>query len=324
VPRIDATTDFTQFTKLRADAEQNPSQAIEKTAHQFEALFTQMMLKSMRAATKFGDDGLGSQGDLYKDWFDQQLAVSVSAGKGLGIADMLVAQLKHSQSLSSTSETPKAADTGGMTMPGRVSAPAAAPAQPEPVVNVPVASAPAANDSAPKATATNWPPASRHDFLAAIWPHARRAAEALGISPHTLAAQAALETGWGKHMPHDAQGKPSFNLFGIKADHAWAGAKTTSATNEVVQGVAQKSHASFRSYESIGNAFDDYVKFLKGNPRYADALRHGGDSHRFAAGLQKAGYASDPHYAAKIHQIATSHALNHTLMALRASGAVSA
>lgn len=313
MPRVDATTDFTQYTKLRADAEKNPSQAIEKTAHQFEALFTQMMLKSMRAATKFGDDGLGAQGDLYKDWFDQQLAVSVSAGKGLGIADMLVAQLKHSQSLAT--ETPKAADTVSMTMPGRVSAPASAPAQPEPVVTQP--------EPVAKSTATSWPPASRHDFLAAIWPHARRAAEALGISPHTLVAQAALETGWGKHMPHDADGKPSFNLFGIKADHSWSGTTTSSATHEVVQGVEQKSHATFRSYDSVGHAFDDYVKFLKGNPRYADALRHGGDGHRFAASLQKAGYASDPNYAAKIHTIATSPVLNHALMALRASGPVS-
>ncbi len=320
MPRIDATTDFTQYTKLRADAEKNPSQAIEKTAHQFEALFTQMMLKSMRAATKFGDDGLGSQGDMYKDWFDQQLAVSVSAGKGLGIADMLVAQLKHSQSL--TTESAKAADTVSMTMPGRVSAPASAPARPDPVA---LQSEPVAKPLEPvaKDAATNWPPASRHDFLAAIWPHARRAAEALGISAHTLVAQAALETGWGKHMPHDADGKPSFNLFGIKADHSWSGATTSSATHEVVQGVEQKSHASFRSYGSIANAFDDYVKFLKGNPRYADALRHGGDGHRFAASLQKAGYASDPNYAAKIHTIATSPVLNHVLMALRASGALS-
>lgn len=278
--RVDASTDFTQFVKLRAEAERNPSQAIEKTAHQFEALFTQMMLKSMRA-TSFGDDGLGAQGDTYKDWFDQQLAVAVSAGKGIGIADMLVAQLKRQQ---------------------------AAPAETPPAQEIPkVADTP---------SMTTWPPATRHDFLSAIWPHARKAAAALGISPHTLVAQAALETGWGKHTPRDADGKPGFNLFGIKADASWNGASAAASTEEVVDGVSKKTRASFRSYDSIGAAFDDYVKFLKGNPRYADALRHGGDGHRFAAGLQKAGYASDPHYAAKVHSIATSPVLSHVLHAL--------
>jgi flagellar protein FlgJ len=299
--RVEATTDFSQYTKLRAEAEKDPSKALEKTAHQFEALYTQMMLKSMRAATKFGDDGLGAQGDLYKDWFDQQLAVAVSAGKGIGLADMMIAQLRGSTFSPTksvglkadphpTTEKPAAADAVSMTT-GTVAAPRA-----------------------------DWPPASRHDFLAAIMPHARRAAEMLGLSPHTLVAQAALETGWGKHLPRDASGNASFNLFGIKADRAWSGSTAQSATHEVVDGVAHKTHASFRSYDSLAHAFDDYVNFLKGNPRYADALRHGGDDGRFTASLQKAGYASDPNYAAKIHSIAMSPALSHALDAVRGHG----
>jgi flagellar protein FlgJ len=139
---------------------------------------------------------------------------------------------------------------------------------------------------------------SQEDFVTQVWPHAQRAAAALGVSPQALVAQAALESGWGKHVSGDN------NLFGIKAGSSWTGATKSLSTSEVSNGQTHRETASFRSYASIGDSFDDYVKMLKTSPRYAAALGSGYDTQRFAGALQKAGYATDPNYASKISSIA--------------------
>ncbi len=327
-------TDFSGLAKLRAQARASSPQATEQTARQFESLFTQMLLKSMRA-TSFGDDGLGRQGELYKDLFDQQLALAVSAGKGLGIADLMLTQLRRGEAAKAAADQAvaavpatvplKGADHLGMTLPAAtpkaanpLDAPSAAPADD--------ASAPA-NAGAGAAPAASWPPRGPLDFLSAIWPHAVRAAKQLGVSARTLVAQAALETGWGRHVARDAEGRSSFNLFGIKAHGAatdsWSGAAVDAKTQEIVDGVPQNGRARFRGYASLAQAFDDYVNFVRGNPRYAAALRHHGDGRVYAAGLQKAGYATDPHYAEKIQRIAESPRLREALAQLRLSGELS-
>lgn len=175
----------------------------------------------------------------------------------------------------------------------------------------------ARDDEEDNIPAPRWRPLSRSEFVAAIWPHARRAAGIIGVPPHALVAQAALETGWGRHMARDRTAQSGFNLFGIKAGADWFGGRSRLSTHEVVNGVVSREDASFRGYDSVGEAFDDYVAFLRRNPRYAETLRRGGDSRTFAAGLQKAGYSTDPHYADKIHQIANSRVLQ---MALARSG----
>jgi len=78
---------------LKRDAATQSPEAIREVARQFESLFTSMMLKSMRSAS-MGDELFGSdQGDMYQDMFDQQMAVQLASGKGVGLADMLVRQL---------------------------------------------------------------------------------------------------------------------------------------------------------------------------------------------------------------------------------------
>ncbi len=141
-------------------------------------------------------------------------------------------------------------------------------------------------------------PLSQEDFVTQVWPHAQRAAAALGVSPQALVAQAALESGWGKHVSGDN------NLFGIKAGSSWTGATKSLSTSEFSNGAMHRETATFRSYASVGDSFDDYVKMLKTSPRYAAALGTGYDTQRFAGALQKAGYATDPNYAAKISSIA--------------------
>ena len=122
------------------------------------------------------------------------------------------------------------------------------------------------------------------------------------MTPQVLIAQAALESGWGKHVGGDN------NLFGIKAGSAWHGATRTLPTTEYSGGTMHRENATFRSYASFADSFDDFARLLKTNPRYAAALNAGGDNARFAQALQHAGYATDPGYAAKITSIANGPA----------------
>src|SRR3982751_3817280 len=86
-------TDFRQFAALRRGAQQNDPKVLREAAKQFESMFTKMMLESMRKAS-FGDPMFGSdQGDMYQGMMDDQMAVQLSQGKGLGLADMLIRQL---------------------------------------------------------------------------------------------------------------------------------------------------------------------------------------------------------------------------------------
>lgn len=103
-PRVDA-NDFRQFAALRRGASVGDPETLRAAAKQFESLFTKMMLESMRSAS-FGDPMFGSdQGDMYQDMADDQLAVQLSQGRGLGLADMLIRQLSGgSMSASSASE----------------------------------------------------------------------------------------------------------------------------------------------------------------------------------------------------------------------------
>lgn len=141
-------------------------------------------------------------------------------------------------------------------------------------------------------------------FVQQLWPCAKEAGEALGIDPRHLLAQAALETGWGKSLPCDADGTPSFNFFGIKAGATWQGDSVSARTLEFEGGVPIPQKAKFRAYNSPAESFRDYVEVLRNNPRYAEALNTGSDAKAFASALQRGGYATDPRYAMKIETIA--------------------
>lgn len=275
----DAITDFSQFQGMRRGARNGDEATIRKAAQQFEALLTQQLFKNMRAGS-LGDDVMGGgQSGFYQDLFDQQMAVHLSSGKGLGLADMLVKQLRGTAAPSANSES-AALDTSALINSKRAFS---LPSRPDGVSG-----------------AAKTPEA----FVRSILPHAERAARELGVPARVLVAQAALETGWGRHAIKGADGKSSFNFFGIKSDARWHGDKASTTTTEFVDGSEQRQQADFRAYDSAGDAFDDYVHFLKSNPRYAQALQHGGSASHFVQGLQQAGYATDPAYAQKILNIA--------------------
>ena len=144
---------------------------------------------------------------------------------------------------------------------------------------------------------------SAEDFVRKLHPYAEQAAKELGVEPKVILAQAALETGWGRSLIKNSNGSNSFNLFNIKADKSWQGKQAQVSTLEFEQGVAKKVNAGFRSYASFQESFQDYVAFIKNNPRYGDALKQAGNGERYLHELQRAGYATDPNYANKIMSI---------------------
>lgn len=145
--------------------------------------------------------------------------------------------------------------------------------------------------------------ASPQEFFATMMPMAEAAAKKIGVDPHYLVAQAALETGWGKSIIRDSDGSSSHNLFGIKS-HSWQGESAQVTTTEYRRGEAVKERASFRVYDSFQQSFEDFVSFLQSNGRYEKALQSTANPDQFARELQQAGYATDPHYARKVSQIA--------------------
>lgn len=133
-------------------------------------------------------------------------------------------------------------------------------------------------------------------FITSIWPHVLQASQATGIDPRIIAAQAALESGYGRHAPGN-------NLFGIKS-HGQSGGNTL-ATTEVVNGQPVRTSASFRAYDSPADSVMGYADFINANPRYGPLKRAQGLDAQLAA-LQASGYATDPNYSQKVGSIARS------------------
>ncbi len=187
-------------------------------------------------------------------------------------------------------------------------------------VNRTATAGPSAVDSLAASTAAaELGPHTPAGFVASIWGHAQQAARELGVDAKALVAQAALETGWGRKLVRRSGGDSSHNLFGIKAN-GWQGERATSGTHEYVNGVRRNETASFRAYNSVGESFADYVRLLKTSPRYQNALQAGSDVRSFAQGLQRAGYATDPTYAAKIAAIAGGPTIERAVAAVSDAG----
>jgi flagellar protein FlgJ len=316
--------DFNGLAALRRDAKVQDPAALREAARQFESVFTRMLLKSMREAS--GGDALfdSQESQFYRDMFDDQLAVELSNGRGLGLADMMVAQLMRSglvppsaeAGAAASAEPPRAVPaTTSAAMPHAV--PRVAP-EPLPATTAPASPVPSAPPSTSASKAAGRPP-TRQEFIDAILPAAQQAAERLGVSPRNLIAQAALETGWGRSLPRDADGRASFNFFGIKATGGWRGASVASETTEVLQGRERRMVERFRAYASIEESVADHARLLGNSRRYAAVRGTGDDSHAFGSALQRGGYATDPGYTRKI--VAVAESVGRLLSARRAPAA---
>lgn len=280
----DVYNDFNGLAQLRAKASGNKAdeqQALTEVARQFETVFLKMMLKSMRDTVPESELVNSDKSRFYESMYDDQISLDLSKRGHLGLADMIVQQLGEPSTTKSVTDPNRLADYRRASI-----TPIKGALQDTKLI-----------EQNPKTIK------SPEEFISKLWPQAQQAAQELGVDAKVLLAQSALETGWGKHVIHDKQGQNSHNLFGIKASHNWQGKTVSVQTVEYESGVASKRQALFRAYDSYEESFNDYVGFLKQNPRYQEALLKNDSNEGFVRGLQKAGYATDPAYATKILSI---------------------
>ncbi|MEA5103184.1 flagellar assembly peptidoglycan hydrolase FlgJ [Pantoea sp. S18] len=280
---VNAAYDSRSLNDLKREAAADPKGKAMQVAKQVEGMFVQMMMKSMRAALP--QDGLLSndQTRLFTSMYDQQIAQDIGK-RGLGMADIIVKQMQPAQEPDETAGTvPMKLDNSFIysNLPSN---------QLEQMVRKAVPRLPVSPSSLPS---------DSNDFIAQLAQPAQVASQQSGIPHHLILAQAALESGWGQRQILTRDGKPSYNVFGIKASGDWKGATTDIMTTEYEGGVAKKVRASFRVYSSYMEALSDYVKLLSNNPRYA-AVANAPSAEQGARALQAAGYATDPKYAQKL------------------------
>jgi flagellar protein FlgJ len=276
--------DVQGVNQLKLDAKSASPEALKQAAQQFEAVFMNMLMKSMREATP--QDGMfdSDQTRMYTSMLDQQLTQKL-ASRGIGLAEVMVRQLSTVLNVPPAGEG-AAPDVLPVTQGFPLNAPAAVPARPVSAV-------------APSGDV----PAHVEAFVQRLLPDAQAASASSGIPARFMLGQAALETGWGKAEIRGADGQNSHNLFGIKAGGGWKGRTVDIVTTEYVGGKPQKQVDSFRAYDSYADAFRDYANLLRGNARYQNAVAQGQDAVGFAQSLQQAGYATDPNYAEKLMRV---------------------
>jgi peptidoglycan hydrolase FlgJ len=270
---------------LKAQASRDPKASIRETAKQFETLFMQEVMKSMRASTLASGMLDNSATQLGTEMLDTQFAGKMSGLPG-GLSDAIQKQLARQMGIQDL--TPE---------------------------NVQRASRTTLAQALP-ALATKGIPNHVQSFIQKHDASARAASAATGIPASFMVAQAAHESGWGKREITGADGSKSHNIFGIKATPGWTGKTVDVRTTEVINGQAVKVTAKFRAYGSYDEAFKDYARLLSSNDRYAKAVAQAqnGNAAGFARGLQQAGYATDPAYAEKIAKtIHTTQRVQSTL-----------
>jgi len=260
--------------------------------------------------------------DFYQEMYDKQLAQTIAGQDRLGIARLIMQQIPGG---ADTTQSPSAAEPA----PQRVIAPAPRSTAHVPPFEATTAAAPAQSTPAGgvllsrvedddfaemgriERSNSRWQ--KPDNFIADIWSDASTAARQLGISPELLVAQAALETGWGRHTMKFDDGRNSYNLFGIKAGGDWRGPTLSRGSLEHRDGILQNQVSRFRAYRSPAHSLSDYVDFIQSNPRYRPALSVNGDDHAYIRAIHDAGYATDPHYADKVIGILGGELLQRTL-----------
>ncbi len=280
--------------KMRLQAG-NGEEVDSEVIQQFEALFLQQMLKSMRTASLAEGLFQSDQSEFYRDMYDQQIATDLAKQELLGIANLINRQLGRAPahanhdiaSIDMNQADASKIDLSNLT--GFVNK----------LTNTVNEQAVNQVQDIDKVRPLAFKPETPHEFFEVAYRYAQAPAEKLGVDPKVLVAIAALETGWGDHVPHGNSGS-SNNYFGIKADSRWQGEQVGSQTLEFEQGTFKELTQSFRVYDSLKESFNDYADFLLSNDRYSYALEFAHDTKRFLQEIQNAGYATDPQYANKI------------------------
>lgn len=280
-------TDFEGLARLKTEAGKQSTGARSEVAQQFEALFIQSMLKSMRAASPGDSLTSNDQMKMYQDMMDKQMALDMSKGRGIGIADIIERQLAP-QGTSSKEPAKDSDKQQALNFASRLWRTA-----PTNTTEL--------NTTTTTATSIEKAPLwdSPEHFVSSLMPAARKAARELGTEPEAVLAIAALETGWGKHIIPGENGISSYNLFGIKATDSTSKEQVNITTLEYRNGAMEKVKQPFRTYSSAVSSVADFSTFLRENPRYENVLRDSNNPEEFLAGIHKAGYATDPDYTIK-------------------------
>lgn len=312
--QIDAAFNYNDLhglNQVKSMARNDDPAALKNVAQQFESMFINMVLKSMREATDVMASEMLSSNEtkFYRDMHDQQMSLSMAQIGGYGLADVLYEQLSAQVPQRPTDfneiKVRSLEDSTRPVLPSIAPAGASSGTRRETATDLETE-----NDVAsPALTPGEGGPLSfdsPEDFVQSLLPYAEKVARELGVEPRVLVAQAALETGWGKHMIRDDQGGSSNNFFGIKADQRWSGSVANTMTHEYFDGQRMNVRDAFRAYGHPGESFQDYADFIKSNSRYREALQHAEDPQAYTRALQEAGYATDPNYADKILRIAES------------------
>jgi flagellar protein FlgJ len=268
---------------LKSQAARDPKAAAHEAAKQFEAMFMQQMLKTMREST-MNSGLLDNQGTkLGNEMLDGEWANKLSGQPG-GLSDIIARQMERQMGL----------DPGPIPKADSANTAPVDPARPDAPVGPPQ-----------KAAA---------QFVSQHQQAALAAQATSGIPATFMIAQAAHETGWGRKEIRNPDGSSAHNLFGIKAGANWTGPTTDVTTTEYIGGQPRRVVQSFRAYSSYAESFADYAQMMKASPRYQNVVAAGNDAKGFAQGLQKAGYATDPAYAQKLgHVINTTQRLQRDL-----------
>jgi flagellar protein FlgJ len=316
--RTDIYTDLNSLQNLKTSARKDAKGALPEVARQFEAVMISMMIKNLRK-TGMEDPLFKSQAmDSYRDMYDQQLGMELSKGQGIGFAKAIVEQMQYQTGQQQNTEA-------------SVSPPERMPERrhfPDLYSSVSAENQNVATDSTKeKITQLSQPVVpktgdstfdSPGQFVEKLWPLAEKTAQKLGISPEMLLSQAALETGWGKHVISDDQNS-SYNLFNIKAGSGWSGDRVEKVSVEYIYGKAIRQKSAFRSYDSFEQSFKDYADFIQSSPRYKNALNMANKVEQslhdksYIKGIHEAGYATDPNYSDNVLRVLNSEVIQNQL-----------
>lgn len=321
-------TDLNGVQQLKAQSKNDKAGALKNIAHQFESMMVQMMMKSMRDANSVfadGDTTSSSDEKFYQDMFDNQLALSLSKGRGFGLADAVLRQLQGRAGVAGADTT--AIDKNSLQPLTRIaannssdiktvlSAPANGAVQEgiHQLFGADVTLESIAGDNKTNVEIDGTP----RNFVERLAPLAQRVGQKIGVDSRVLLSQSALETGWGQKVLQCADGSSSNNFFNIKADDNWTGAVVKVPVIEYQNGVAVREWANFRAYNSPEESFADYARLMTANPRYQHALRCADNPRAYVKALADAGYATDPSYAQKVLAVFDSEHVQATVGAQR-------
>ncbi|MWP49009.1 MULTISPECIES: flagellar assembly peptidoglycan hydrolase FlgJ [unclassified Gilliamella] len=301
--------DFSGLNQLKRNVANGSAGSIRQVAEQFETLFINMMMQSMRKAVP--ESGLfnHSATQLFTSMFDQQIAQQ-AAGKGFGLADIITKQLSHHASPSTkinlqsntnnTSQNLSLAQSLFSDISANISPQALGQMlYRQHKTNLATNST---NELSLKTPIKDGKDEHIVKFVTEWLEPAKQAAKHSGIPYEIIIAQAALETGWGQKQIKTENNQSSHNYFGIKATRSWQGGSTQLTTQEFINNKMIKIKDQFRVYNSKQHALTDYINLLTNNPRYR-AVVNALDARTAAKALQEANYATDPNYSDKLIQI---------------------